>query len=96
MKKRTALGMMTVVALLAGCSSPTVSTQMGLHAQMESGPAINSSSGGTRHGSIALTKIVSLPDDQLGFRFVIGSVAARRMYSFFRGWLSLGRPMSVE
>jgi uncharacterized lipoprotein YmbA len=38
MKKRTALGMVTAVALMAGCSSPTVSTQMGLHAQMEWGP----------------------------------------------------------
>jgi hypothetical protein len=75
MKKRTALGMVTAVALLAGCSSPTVSTQMGLQAQMDSGPAINSSNGRYRAGTadIALTKIVSLPDDQLGFRFVISA-----------------------
>jgi hypothetical protein len=75
MKKRTALGMVTAVALLAGCSSPTVPTQMGLHAQMESQPAINSSSGRYRADTadIALTKIVSLPDDQLGFRFVISA-----------------------
>ncbi len=75
MTKRTALGMVTAVALLAGCSSPTVPTQLGLHAQMESGPAINSSNGRYRAGmaEIALTKIVSLPDDQLGFRFVISA-----------------------
>ena len=79
MKKRTALGMGTAVALLAGCSSPTVPTQMGLHAQMESGPAINSSNGRYRTGmaDIALTKIVSLPDDQLGFRFVISAPSLR-------------------
>jgi hypothetical protein len=79
MKKRTALGMVTAVALLAGCSSPTVSTQMGLQAQMDSGPAINSSNGRYRAGTadIALTKIVSLPDDQLGFRFVISAPSLR-------------------
>ena len=79
MKKRTALGMVTAVALLAGCSSSTVITQMGLHAQMESGPAINSSSGRYRAGTaeIALTKIVSLPDAQLGFRFVISAPSLR-------------------
>jgi hypothetical protein len=79
MRKRTALGMVTAVALLAGCSSPTVSTQMGLHAQIESGPAINSSSGRYRAGTadIALTKIVSLSDDQLGFRFVISAPSLR-------------------
>ena len=79
MKKRTALGMVTAVALLASCSSPTVPTEMGLHAQMESGPAINSSNGRYRAGTadIALTKIVSLPDDQLGFRFVISAPSLR-------------------
>jgi len=79
MRKRTVLGMVTAVALLAGCSSPTVSTQMGLHAQMESQPAINSSNGRYRAGTadIALTKIVSLPDDQLGFRFVISAPSLR-------------------
>ena len=79
MKKRTALGVATAVALLAGCSSPTVSTQMDLHAQMDSGPAINSSNGRYRAGTadIALTKIVSLPDDQLGFRFVISAPSLR-------------------
>ena len=79
MKKRTALGMVTAVALLAGCSSPTVSTQMGLHAQMDSAPALNSSSGRYRAGTadIALTKIVSLPDDQLGLRFVISAPSLR-------------------
>lgn len=78
MKKRTALGMVTAVALLAGCSSPTVSTQVGLHAQM-SGAAINSSNGRYRAGAadIALTKIVSLPDDHLGFRFVISAPSLR-------------------
>jgi len=86
MRKRTVLGMVTAVALLAGCSSPTVSTQMGLHAQMESQPAINSSNGRYRAGTadIALTKIVSLPDDQLGFRFVISAPSLRgRCCSFF-------------
>jgi len=79
MKKRTALGVVTAVALLPGCSSPSVSTQMGLHAQMESGPAINSTNGRYRAGTadIALTKIVSLPDDQLGFRFVISAPSLR-------------------
>ena len=79
MKKRTALGMVTAVALLAGCSSPTVATQMGLHAQMESRPAINSSNGRYRAGmaDIALTKIVSLPDQQLGFQFVISAPSLR-------------------
>ena len=79
MKKRTALGMVTAVALLAGCSSSTVITQVGLHAQMESGPAINSSSGRYRAGTaeIALTKIVSLPDAQLGFRFVVSAPSLR-------------------
>jgi hypothetical protein len=79
MKTRTALGMVTAVALLAGCSSPTVPTQMGLHAQMESSPAVNSSNGRYRAGSadIALTEIVSLPDDQLGFRFVISAPSLR-------------------
>jgi hypothetical protein len=82
MKKRTALGVVTAVALLPGCSSPSVSTQMGLHAQMESGPAINSTNGRYRAGTadIALTKIVSLPDDQLGVPVRhLGSVAAWRM-----------------
>jgi hypothetical protein len=79
MKRRAALGMVIVVSLVAGCSSPSVSTQMGLHAQMESGPAINSGSGRYRAGTadIALTKIVSLPDDQLGFRFVISAPSLR-------------------
>jgi hypothetical protein len=79
MKKRTALGMVMAVSLLAGCSSSTVSTQVGLHTQMDSGPAINSSSGRYRAGTadIALTKIVSLPDDQLGFRFVISAPSLR-------------------
>ena len=79
MKKRTALGMVTAVVLLAGCSSPTVATQMGLQAQMESRPAINSTNGRYHAGTadIALTKIVSLPDDQLGFRFVISAPALR-------------------
>jgi hypothetical protein len=79
MRKRTALGMVAAVALLAGCSSPTVSTQMGLHAQMDSGPAINSTNGRYRAGTadIALTKIVSLPDDQLGLRFVISAPSLR-------------------
>ena len=73
--KRTALGMVTVIGLLGGCSSPIVSTQIGLHAQIESGPAINSSNGRYRAGraDVALTKIVSLPDDQFGFRFVISA-----------------------
>jgi len=79
MKKRTALGMLTAIAWLAGCSSPTVSSQMDLHAQMDSGPAINSSNGRyrARTADIALTKIVSLPDDQLGFRFVISAPSLR-------------------
>jgi len=79
MKKRTALGLVTAVALLAGCSSSTVSTQMGLHEQMESGPALNSSDGRYRTGTadISLTKIVSLPDEQLGFRFVISAPSLR-------------------
>jgi hypothetical protein len=79
MKKRIALGLVTTVTFVAGCSSPSVSTQMGLHAQMESGPAINSSSGRYRAGmaDIALAKIVSLPDDQLGFRFVISAPSLR-------------------
>jgi len=69
----------TAIAMLAGCSSPSVSTQMGLHAQMDSGPAINASNGRYRAGTadIALTKIVSLPDDQLGFRFVISAPSLR-------------------
>jgi hypothetical protein len=52
---------------------------MGLQAQMDSGPAINSSNGRYRAGTadIALTKIVSLPDDQLGFRFVISAPSLR-------------------
>src|SRR5438874_12559847 len=71
--------MVTAVALLAGCSSSTVSTQIGLHAQIESGPAINSSNGRYRAGraDVALTKIVSLPDDQFGFRFVISVPSLR-------------------
>jgi hypothetical protein len=79
MKKRTALGMVTTVAVLAGGASPTVPTQMGLQAQMDSGPAINASNGRYRAGTadIALTKIVSLPDDQLGFRFVISAPSLR-------------------
>jgi hypothetical protein len=79
MKKRTALCMVTAVALLADCSSPSVPTQMGLHAQMESGAAINSSTGRYRAGTadVALSKIVSLPDDQLGFRFVISAPSLR-------------------
>ena len=46
---------------------------------MESGPAINSSSGRYRAGTaeIALTKIVSLPDAQLGFRFVVSAPSLR-------------------
>jgi hypothetical protein len=42
---------------------------------MESGPAINSGNGHYWAGAanIALTKIVSLPDDRLGFRFVISA-----------------------
>jgi hypothetical protein len=79
MKKRKALGMVTAVALLAGCSSPSVSSQMGLRAQMESGPAINSSNGRYRAGTadVPLTKIVALPNDQLGFRFVISAPSLR-------------------
>lgn len=79
MRKRILLGIVTAMALLAGCSSPTVSTQMGLREQMESGPAINSSNGRYRAGmaDIALTKVVSLPDEQLGFRFVISAPSLR-------------------
>ena len=79
MRKRILLGMVTAIALLAGCSSPTVSNQMGLQAQMDSGPAINASNGRCRAGTadIALTRIVSLPDDQLGFRFVISAPSLR-------------------
>lgn len=86
MRKRILLGIVTAMALLAGCSSPTVSTQMGLREQMESGPAINSSNGRYRAGmaDIALTKVVSLPDEQLGFRFVISAPSLRgRCCSFF-------------
>ena len=97
MKKRTALGVVTAVALLPGCSSPSVSTQMGLHAQMESGPAINSTNGRYRAGTadIALTKIVSLPDDQLGFRFVISAPSLRGgCCSFFPRVALVGQPTS--
>jgi hypothetical protein len=98
MKRRTALGMVTAVSLLAGCSSPSVSTQMGLHAQMESGPAINSSSGRYRAGTadITLTKIVSLRDDQLGFRFVISAPSLRGGCCSFFPRMALGGQTEIR
>ena len=67
MKKRIALGLVTAV-LVAGCSSPSVSTQMGLHAQMESGPAINSTNGRYHAGTadIALANSTNDSDAESG------------------------------
>jgi len=78
-KKRTSFWTIATVVVLAACSSPAVSNQIGLRAEMESGPAINSSNGQYKAGAadIALTKVVSLPDDQLGFHFVISAPSLR-------------------
>jgi len=75
------------LVLLIGCSSPPdVTTQIGLHEQLETGPSLNSTSGHYRAGTteISLTKVVSLPQERLGFRFVISSPSLRgRCCSFF-------------
>jgi len=79
-KQRIAVAAISAIALLAACSSsPGVSTQTDLDAQLESGLSLNTTSGHYRLGDtdIALTKVVALPHGQLGLRFVIGSQSLR-------------------
>jgi hypothetical protein len=74
--KQIAVLAMSALVVLTGCSTPPgVTTQIGLHEQLESGVSLNSTSGHYRAGAteITLAKVVSLPQDQLGFRFVISS-----------------------
>lgn len=76
MGKRIAVLAISTLMLLTGCSSPPgVTTQIGLHEQLESGVSLNATSGHYRAGAteITLIKVVSLPQDQLGFRFLIAS-----------------------
>jgi hypothetical protein len=85
--RRIAVLAISTLVLLTGCSSPPgVTTQIGLHEQLESGVSLNAVSGHYRAGAteITLTKIVSLPQGQLGFRFVVASAALKgQCCSFF-------------
>jgi hypothetical protein len=75
------------LVLLTGCSSSRgLTTQIGLHEQLESGVSLNSTSGHYRAGAteITLTKVVSLPEERLGFRFIVASPFLRgECCSFF-------------
>ncbi len=76
MRKQIAVLAMSALVVLTGCSTPAgVTTQIGLHEQLESGVSLNSTSGHYRAGAteITLAKVVSLPKGQLGFRFVVSS-----------------------
>ncbi len=76
MGKRIAVLAISTLVLLTGCSSPPgITTQIGLHEQLESGVSLNATSGHYRAGAteITLIKVVSLPQDQLGFRFLVAS-----------------------
>ena len=76
MGNRIAVLAIAALVLLIGCSSPPdVLTQIDLHEQLESGVSLNSTNGHYRAGAteVTLAKIVSLPQGQLGFRFVISS-----------------------
>jgi len=84
-KNRIAV-IMVLVLLTACASTPEVPTQVGLHEQLESGRLLNSTSGHYRAGiaKVTLTKVVSLPQDRLGLRFVISFPSLRGMCcSFF-------------
>ena len=76
MGNRMAVLAIAALVLLVGCSSSSdITTQIGLHEQLESGVSLNFTSGHYRAGAtkITLTKVVSLPQSQLGFRFVVAS-----------------------
>jgi hypothetical protein len=79
MNRRSASWALAGIALLTACSSPTLPPQLGLRGRIESGSALNTSNGRYRVGAvhIALTKIVSLPGEQLGLRFVISAPTVR-------------------
>jgi hypothetical protein len=84
--KRIAVLAISALVLLIGCSSPPdLTTQIGLHEQLESGVSLNSTSGHYRAGAteITLTKVVSLPQERLGFRFVISPSLQGRCCSLF-------------